>query len=417
MSLVDAFRVAFEALVANKMHALLTMLGIVIGVGAVIALMAVGKGSQKAVTDRIEGLGSNLVFVRPGSSTQAGVSGGAGSPQTLSMEDSEAILAFVPEAVVVAPEVRIPLQVSGGGQNTFTRAAGITADYAGAYELTVAEGFFISLSDVDQRSRVAVLGSGVAQQLFPDTSPLDEQIRLGLGRLVITVRVIGVLESKGGTSENSLDDQIFLPISTVQSQIQSIRGAGNSSIVSQITVQVADKGQIDEAKISIDQLLQERHQVLESDVIIESQEDIAAAVNEVSETMTVLLGSIAGISLLVGGIGIMNIMLVSVTERTREIGIRKAVGARESDILMQFLTEALTVTVLGGVAGILAGVGAARFLDGRDIAGLGEDVQTVVSLTSVALAFAVAAGIGIFFGLYPARRAAKLRPIEALRYE
>ena len=181
MSLVDAFRVAFEALVANKMHALLTMLGIVIGVGAVIALMAVGKGSQKAVTDRIEGLGSNLVFVRPGSSTQAGVSGGAGSPQTLSMEDSEAILAFVPEAVVVAPEVRIPLQVSGGGQNTFTRAAGITADYAGAYELTVAEGFFISLSDVDQRSRVAVLGSGVAQQLFPDTSPLDEQIRLGLG--------------------------------------------------------------------------------------------------------------------------------------------------------------------------------------------------------------------------------------------
>ncbi len=197
MSFLDAVQVAIEALIANKMRALLTMLGIVIGVGAVIALMAVGQGSQKAVTDRIEGLGSNLVFVRPGSSTQAGVSGGAGSAQTLSMEDAEAILAFVPEAVVVAPDVRIPLQVSGGGQNTFTRAAGVTADYAEAYELQVAEGAFISVSDVDQRSRVAVLGSSVAEQLFPDTSPLGEQIRLGLGWLGSLSGLLASLKPRG----------------------------------------------------------------------------------------------------------------------------------------------------------------------------------------------------------------------------
>ncbi len=417
MSLGDSVQVALEALVANKLRAFLTMLGIVIGVGAVIALMAVGRGSQKAVTDRIQGLGSNLIFIRPGSKSQGGIGGGIGSAPTLSLEDAEAIPGTVPEVVAAAPDFRIFAQVSGAGGNTFTRVTGVTADYAGVLNLEVADGEFISDVDVDRNARVAVLGANVARQVFGEDSAVGQQVRLGLGRLVVSFNVAGVLKAKGGTSQASQDDQIFVPISTAQRQLTFIRGARNVSLVSQITVQVAAKGQVDRAKQGIDDLLRQRHNVVEPDYIIESQEDIQAAINEVSQTMTILLGAIAGISLVVGGIGIMNIMLVSVTERTREIGIRKAVGARRSDIMMQFLTEALTVTVLGGLIGIGAGVGAARFMNGKDIAGLGENVQTVISWSSVVVAFAVSGAIGIFFGLYPAQRAARLRPIEALRYE
>ncbi|HEX5367906.1 MAG TPA: ABC transporter permease [Dehalococcoidia bacterium] len=418
MSFADAIQVAVEALLANKLRAALTMLGIVIGVGAVIALMAVGQGSQKAVTDQIEGLGSNLLFIRPGSTSSGGVRQGAGTAQTLTADDGDAILQSVPNVQVVAPQVNLALQISAGSQNTFTPALGVTPEYATAYELTPAEGDFITQNDVDQRSHSVVLGSTVAQTLFPDGGAVGQQIRLGLGKLVVYANVEGVLASKGGNSSSSLDNQILLPLTTVQTELQSFRrDASNATVVGQLTVKVASKNDINNVKTSIDALLQERHQVAQSDVTIESQEDIASTVNQVSQTMTVLLGSIAGISLVVGGIGIMNIMLVSVTERTREIGIRKAVGARESDILMQFLTEALTVTVLGGLIGVASGIGVAHFLNGRDIAGLGSNVQTVVSLNSVVIAFAVSAAIGVFFGLYPARRAAKLRPIEALRYE
>ena len=417
MSLADSITVAIEALIANKMRAILTMLGIVIGVGAVIALMAVGQGSQKAVTDRIQGLGSNLLFVRPGSQSTGGVSGGQGSAQTLTLEDANAIAAEVPQAVAAAPEARAAVQVIAGGQNTFTPVLGVTPAYFEVLNLQLVAGDFITDADLDSRARVVVLGSSVATRLYGDSSPVGEQIRLSLGRLVITAKVAGILAPKGGSAAASQDNQIYLPISTVQTQIQAARGVRNTSIVNQITVQVSDKSQINAARQEIDRLLSQRHQVATPDYIIESQEDIQAAINEVSQTMTVLLGSIAGISLVVGGIGIMNIMLVSVTERTREIGIRKAVGARKSDILMQFLTEALVVTVLGGLIGIASGVGTAHFLNGRDIAGLGNNVQTVISWTSVVVAFAVSAAIGIFFGLYPAQRAANLRPIEALRYE
>jgi putative ABC transport system permease protein len=417
VSLGDSIQVALEALVANRMRAILTMLGIVIGVGAVIALMAVGQGSQKAVTDRIQGLGSNLIFIRPGSSNQGGVGGGVGSAQTLSRDDADAVAVGVSEAVAVAPELRVPLQLIAGGQNTFTRVVGVTPDYLDVLNLSVADGQFINEADIESRARTVVLGSAIATRLFPDSSPVGTQVRLGQGRLVITATVGGVLAAKGGSAEASQDNQIYMPLSTAQTQVQALRGARNAAVVSQITVQVGDKKQIDAAKASIDAILRERHQVVEPDYVIESQEDIQAAINEVSETMTVLLGSIAGISLVVGGIGIMNIMLVSVTERTREIGIRKAVGARRADIMMQFLTEALVVTVLGGILGIASGVGAAYLMNGRDIAGIGENVQTVVSWTSVVVAFLVSLGIGVFFGLYPAQRAAKLRPIEALRYE
>jgi putative ABC transport system permease protein len=416
--LTDAIQVAVEALFANKLRAALTMLGIVIGVGAVIALMAVGQGSQKAVTDQIEGLGSNLLFIRPGSTSQGGVRQGAGTAQTLTMDDGDAILQDVPDVQTVAPQLNFALQISAGSNNAFTPALGVTPDYATAYELAPAEGDFITQNDVDQRARNVVLGASVAKTLFPDGGAVGQQVRMGLGRIVVYATVEGVLEAKGGNSQSSLDNQILLPITTVQSQLQSFRrSASTATVVNQITVKVTSKSQINNVKASIDALLQQRHNVAQSDVTIESQEDIASTVNQVSQTMTVLLGSIAGISLVVGGIGIMNIMLVSVTERTREIGIRKAVGARESDILMQFLTEALTVTILGGLIGVAAGIGVAHFLNGRDIAGLGQNVQTVISWNSVIIAFAVSAAIGVFFGLYPARRAAKLRPIEALRYE
>jgi putative ABC transport system permease protein len=416
MSLYDSITVAFEALIANKMRAALTMLGIVIGVGAVIALMAVGQGSQKAVTDRISGLGANLIFVRPGSANQSGVRS-QGSALTLSLEDAQAIPANISEVNGAAPEFRIPVQVSGNGQNTTAPVLGVTADYAQVLNLTVASGQFISQDDVDRKTRTVVLGASVAQTLFGDSDPTGQQIRFGFGRNLLTVNVIGVMAKKGGNSAASQDTSIFTPITTAESQIQAQRNARNATLVSQITVQASSKGQIARAKADITELLLQRHQVADPDFTVESQEDLSAAADQVSQTMTVLLGSIAGISLVVGGIGIMNIMLVSVTERTREIGIRKAVGARRADIMMQFLTEALAVTIAGGLIGIGTGIGVAEFLNGRNIAGLGSNVQTVISWSSVVVAFFVSAAIGIFFGMYPASRAARMSPIQALRYE
>jgi putative ABC transport system permease protein len=420
MGVMDALQLALEALIANKLRACLTMLGIVIGVGAVIALMAVGQGSQKAVTDSIAGLGSNLLFVRPGAATASGgVRGAAGSSQTLTQDDADAIAASVANVVAAVPQSQSGAQAIAGANNTFTSIVGVTTQYLDVTGLEVTSGAFISDDDINRTARVAVLGSDVAATLFPDgTDPVGQQVRLSQGQNTVTVTVIGVLESKGGNEASSYDDQMFLPLSTVQRQLSFTRNARNAAaVVSQITVKVESKGDLEDTKQAITQLLLERHEVAEADFRVESQEDLAASANEVSQTMTVLLGSIAGISLVVGGIGIMNIMLVSVTERTREIGIRKAVGARQADILMQFLTEALTVTVIGGLLGIVAGLAVAELLDGRNIAGLGEDVQTVISWPSVGVAFVVSAAIGLFFGIYPAQRAARLKPIDALRYE
>ncbi|HEY7467694.1 MAG TPA: ABC transporter permease [Dehalococcoidia bacterium] len=420
MGVTDALQLALEALIANKMRACLTMLGVVIGVGAVIALMAVGQGSQKAVTDSIAGLGSNLLFVRPGAATGAGnVRGAAGSAQSLTQSDATAIAESVTNVVAAVPQSQSGAQAIAGANNAFSPIVGITPDYLEVAGLEVTSGVFISEDDISRNARVAVLGADVAATLFPDgTDPVGQQIRLSQGPANVSVQVVGVLKAKGGNSASSYDDQMFLPLSTVQRQLSFTRNARSAAaVVSQITVKVDSKDDLDDAKQAITQLLMERHEVASPDFRVESQEDLAASANEVSQTMTVLLGSIAGISLVVGGIGIMNIMLVSVTERTREIGIRKAVGARQSDILMQFLTEALTVTVIGGLLGIVAGLGAAEFMNGKNIAGLGENVQTVISWPSVAVAFVVSAAIGLFFGIYPAQRAARLKPIDALRYE
>jgi len=418
VTFADALQVAVEALIANKLRAALTMLGIVIGVGAVIALMAVGQGSQQAVSSQILGLGSNLIFVRPGSSSAGGVRQGAGSAQTLSSDDATSVLNSVSAVTDVAPELDDGAQVLATGQNTFTRINGVTPDYATLLNLTLSEGNFFSDDDLTRSTRVVVLGSAVAQQLFPGSDAIGQTVRVAQGRSnVVSLQVIGVLASKGGSASTSADDRMFMPLTTVQNQIAGGRTARNKTLVSQITVQVSDKSKVDQAKADITNVVSDNHKVATPDFTVESQDDLAAAASQVGQTLTVLLGSIAGISLIVGGIGIMNIMMVSVTERTREIGIRKAIGARGADIMMQFLTEALTVTALGGLIGVLGGIGAALFMNGRNIAGLGDNVQTVISWPSVGLAFAVSAAIGIFFGLYPAQRAAGLRPIEALRYE
>ena len=419
MSFGDSVRVALEALFANKLRACLTMLGIIIGVGAVIALMAVGQGSQKAVQDKIAGLGSNLLFIEPGSTSgSSGLQGGLGTAQTLTQEDANVLVGSVTGVVAAVSEVRVPSQISASGTNTFARITGVSSDYPNVLSFQMQSGEFFSSLDVDQSKRVAVVGSEIAKTLFPNTEPVGQTIRIGLGRNnFITLEVVGLLTPIGGNAQESRDGQIYVPISLASRQIQAFRGASGAQTVSKITVQLQNKNQINSAKKAIEDLLKQRHSVQQPDFVLNSQDDIASAANEVNKTMTVLLGAIAGISLVVGGIGIMNIMLVSVTERTREIGIRKAVGARRSDIMMQFLTEALTVTALGGLIGIATGLGGAQLLNGRSIAGLGENVQTVVSWTSVIAAFVVSGAIGIFFGLYPAQRAARLKPIDALRYE
>jgi putative ABC transport system permease protein len=418
VSFADSLKVALEALMANKLRAMLTMLGIIIGVGSVIALMAVGQGSQKAISDQILGLGSNLLFVRPGSSTGSGnVRMGAGSALTLSTDDAASIV-NVNGVAGVASQLDGATQIIGGAGNTFTRYSGVEPSYFSLLNLPVAEGDYFTDDDVQRASRNVVLGSTIANTLFPNGNAVGSQLRLSQGpRNIITFNVVGVLQSKGGNASNSSDDRIFVPLTVVQRQIAAQRGARNAAVVSQITIQTVDGADMAQVKQDITNVVSTNHRVATPDFTVESQEDLANAASQSAQTLTVLLGAIAGISLVVGGIGIMNIMLVSVTERTREIGIRKAVGARSSDIMMQFLTEALTVTALGGLLGVVIGLGAAEMMNGRDLPGLGDNVQTAISWTAVGMAFVVATSVGLFFGIYPASRASKLKPIDALHYE
>jgi putative ABC transport system permease protein len=418
MSFRDAFQVAIEALISNKLRACLTMLGIVIGVGAVIALMSVGQGSQQAVKDQIQGLGANLLFVTPGSSTSGGINAGPGSSQTLTSQDADAIESEVGDLYAVAPQVTRNAQIISNGQNSFASILGVTPEYVDAMNLTITDGAFFTQDDIDRNARVAVLGSALALQLYPDgSSPVGAQLNLNAGGKTITLQIVGVLQAQGGNASSSYDNQAILPLTTVQKQISMVRSAQNATVVSQITLQVATEDGVDQAKQEVTDLLLSRHKSATADFTVKSQDDIAAASSGVAKTLTMLLGAVASISLVVGGIGIMNIMLVSVTERTREIGIRKAIGARPSDIMMQFLTEAVSLTVTGGLLGVIAGVGASYLLNGQDVPGLGDNVRTMISWPSVFMAFGFASCIGIFFGLYPAHRAAKLRPIDALHHE
>ncbi|HZU07433.1 MAG TPA: ABC transporter permease [Chloroflexota bacterium] len=415
MKLLESIRIALRALAANKLRALLTMLGIIIGVAAVISLISVGRGAQAAVTERIQGLGTNLLFIRPGAVQQGGIRQAQGSAQTLTLDDAAAI-AELPSVVGVAPEIGGFAQLVASGQNWNTRVTGTTEAYPDVRNFHVASGEFISRQHVEGRSRVVVLGSTVAQNLFGELDPVGETVRISLsGRPGATFRVIGVMETKGGTGFGNQDDQVFVPLSTYHTSLAPARTVRGSFVVSTINVEVADASLMQETIQEIAALLRQRHRVAQDDFTIQSQEDFLQTAAQVTNIMTILLGAIAGISLVVGGIGIMNIMLVSVTERTREIGIRKAVGAKRRDILLQFLVEATVVSLLGGLVGMALGMGLARLLAGVELNG--QRLTTLVTPDAVVLAFTVSAAVGLFFGIYPAMRAARLHPIEALRYE
>ena len=408
----DAFLVALRGLTAHRMRSLLTVLGVVIGVGAVISLLAIGTGAQQAVTSQIQGLGSNLLFVYPGATTQSGVRGAVGTSSALTLEDAKALAdpVLAPSVAAVAPQVRSFAQVVAGGQNTNAPVTGVTPEYLTVRNFTLAQGDFISQQQVESRARVAVLGSQVAETLFPGDSPLDQWVRVGGQRL----RVIGVLESKGGSALGMDDNTLLIPITTFQISLARQRTAQGGLSLQQINVQATSQQDMDLAAQEVTAVLQERHRA--DDFTIVSQEDILRTVNQTLGVFTIFLGAIAGISLLVGGIGIMNIMLVSVTERTREIGIRKAVGAKRRNILLQFLLEATFLSLVGGGLGVLLGVVISRLVRGISL-GAQTVLQPVITLPIVLLAFSLAAAIGIFFGAYPASRASRLDPIEALRHE
>jgi len=404
---LDPFITAWVGVITHKLRSFLTILGIVIGVGAVIILMSVGRGAEADIISRIETLGSDLITVRPGSFTFGGIRGGVS--QTLTMEDAEAISEQVSHISAIAPSYSSSLQLVVGGENTNSPVSGVTPEYMLVNNLELASGAFFSEQDYQRGAKVAVLGADVAETLFGDASPIGQQMRMG----TIIVRVVGVLESKGAMM-GSPDAAIYIPLTAMQQTVAQPRTAQGDRIVSSIALTVSDEEQSEYVVEEITSLLRTRHQlgVLDDDDFnILSIEELASTISEAIGTMTLLLGAIAAISLLVGGIGVMNIMLVSVLERTREIGIRKALGARERDIWGQFLIEAAFLSFAGGIIGIIFGWGLSWVVGNTGI------ISTVVTADIVILAVSVSVGIGLFFGFYPAWNASRLNPIDALRSE
>lgn len=416
MNFVESVRIAFRALTANKLRSALTMLGIIIGVGAVITLMSAGEGVSVYVEEQFRGFGSNLLFVLPGGTEQvtSGPPGATLGGAALTNRDVAALRdpARAPDVLAVSPVVQQTTVVATGRANMVARVQGVGPDYATVRKWFPEAGEFIREVDMEGRSRVAVLGQDVVERLFPDNPyPLGETIRIN----DVLFRVLGVMESKGGSSFGSEDDTVIVPLSTMQTRLVSMRSQSGDYRVSQIIVEAADKDSIDAASQQVAAILRDQHGIDfsdDDDFTIFSQEDIISVFGNITNVLTTFLGAIAGISLLVGGIGIMNIMLVSVTERTREIGLRKAVGAHQRDILWQFLLEAMTLSVFGGLVGIgLGAIGAAI------ISNLIDGFGSVVTPQAVLLATTFSAAVGLIFGVYPARRASLLNPIEALRYE
>ena len=397
---------ALASLGANKLRAGLTLLGIVIGVAAFITLMAIGRGSQQSITERIESLGSNLLFVTPPFS----IDGSSG----LTLEDATALVdpVFTPTVVDVSPEITTFAQMVYGRTNTSAQVIGVTPSYEPVRLTPVASGQFIAQHHLDNRATVTVLGSELARELFGLRDPVGQSMRMNGRRFT----VIGVLEPRGGTGIGQQDFQALVPITTAYYRLSAQRTTQGGITVHSITAQVVDEESMDAATRQIDTVLRLRHRITgESDFTIVNQQDLIETVEETTETFVIFLGAIAGISLVVGGIGIMNIMLVSVTERTREIGIRKAVGAKRRDILFQFVAEATILSIGGGGVGVLLGLVLSTVLDGVTLGN--QAFVTVTSGDIPVLAMIVSAGIGLFFGIYPAMRAASLHPIEALRYE
>ncbi len=401
----ESFQMALTSLYANKMRSLLTMLGIIIGVGAVIALVSVGMGVRSNVTSSIASLGSNMLIVSPGSSNRGGVRGAAGSMQTLKYDDAKAIKDKIKNIDFVSPSVSSSYQIVYGNNNWKTSVQGVTPEFMSIRSLTIGYGSFVSTDDMNKRNRVAVIGTTVASNLFAKDNPVGKNIRINNQ----PYKVIGLLESKGQSSVGQdQDDVIYIPLTTAQERMLGI------TYVQSINVQVSSQEKMEQVQAEIENLLRSRHHIVagkDDDFHVRNLTSLMETVNQSTSMLTLLLGAIAGISLIVGGIGIMNIMMVSVTERTREIGIRKALGATFMNIMTQFLIESMVIGIIGGIIGIVFGCAASKI-----IAQLG-DFTTVITITPIIISFIFSVGIGLFFGIYPARKAAKLDPIEALRYE
>ncbi|MCL6432386.1 MAG: ABC transporter permease [Anaerolineae bacterium] len=408
MNLALGLRLAVKSLVANKLRSGLTMLGVVIGVAAVIALVAAGAGAQAQVREQFQSLGSNLLVISPRAAFYRGVSQRVAAPQSLTNDDVSAIVQLARSVSAVAPEYSVDATVAYGNKNMQTTVLGITPAYLAVANWKVARGRFVDELDLVGQAKVAVLGASAAEELFGKiVEPLGKTVKINRQNYL----VVGVMASKGGGGLQNLDDQVFIPLSTAQVKFG---GAGNKSLRA-INVQVVSADMIGQAKAELAAILRARHGLSGSqadDFVIRDQTQVVEMVEQSAETFTVLLGSIAAISLLVGGIGIMNIMFVSVTERTREIGIRKAVGARRRDILAHFLVEAMVLSFSGGLIGVLLGYGAAHV-----VTPLLGGTRALVTLQSVTMALSVSMAVGLFFGIYPAARAAALDPIEALRHE
>ncbi len=395
-------KVGLKSLVANSLRSFLAMLGIIIGVAAVISMLALGAGAQKQVMERLTAMGTNLLVIRPGQSGFHGVM--SGTQETLTVEDAQALLKDAPGIRRLAPAVGSVAQIKYMAQNTRARVTGTTATYLSIRDFQVEKGRVFSDSEVESMGRVAILGPVTVENLFGISDPLGETIKLN----GINFTVIGVLKAKGDQGWFNPDDQVIVPYTTAMQQLFGL------DYVGEIDVQVADGADVTALQAAITKILRKRHRTQESmpdDFNIRNQADMIETANEFTRTFTILLGGIASISLLVGGIGIMNIMLVTVTERTREIGIRKAIGAKERSILMQFLVEAVIISGLGGLIGVALGLAGAVVIKHF------TDFSTFIEGSSVLLALSFSAVVGVFFGWYPALRAARLDPVEALRYE
>ncbi len=401
MMIAETIRTAWRSLTSNRMRTALTGLGMVIGVAAVVAVLSVGEGAQSQVEGRIRAMGSNLLTVRPESGSSGGVR--SGSVQTLSLEDAEA-LRQIPGVAFISPEVSGNAQIRYREQNRSASIVGVMPDYLQVRALEIGQGLGITDLDIRERQRVALIGSTIAKELFPNESALGLRFQIR----GVAFRVVGVLAEKGDTGFSSPDEMVLIPISTHQG---SLFGQDH---LSSIGIAVATEPEMNMVQSAAEQLLRLRHKLRddqENDFQIRSQTEMLATLNSITGTFTALLGAVAGVSLLVGGIGIMNIMLVSVRERTREIGVRMAVGARRRDVLLQFLVEAVVVSIFGGILGLALGFGAAALI--ANVGGW----PTIVPSYAIAMSLAVSVSVGLLFGVGPARRAAKLDPVEALRQE